>query len=369
MKIITNQILYIVRLERSEEPIEGVPVEYEVDEELTTIIPNKENPLIYPDDYDFNTEFDIYTDNDETLLVNGTNSVFTIDEWGDYEDLNNFVWVPSNPQFGKYLILSTGQCPNDPNPDDPNVTPKPKLHSNTIHKLITIDDNVGKINETLTHNNIEYSIPLPQNKKFVDEVKVTVNVPPEEIPVVGNANITKSGQYLPNNFNHQTGELLPEGTYSNNQYLDQINVNIENNYNLSDFYLFASSYNSWPETGYSNYINNVISNKTFESNNWTKNETGSQLNWFDSLDTVVLHYDSVNHTITIYWWNCYGLALNSYCNTGDYYIRNQNSSEWTQGLYYKLGVSSFDLLAIEKLRNTTNHSCSVFSRIGDLIEM
>lgn len=161
-------------------------------------------------------------------MVNGTNDVFTIDEWGDYEDLNNFVWAPSNPQFGKYLILSTGQCPYDPNPENPNVTPKPKLHSNTIHKLITIDNDVGKITDYPLTENRTYTIPLPNNKKFVDEVTVNVNVPipTPEPPVVGHANIYKNGQYLPNMFDHSTGEPLPEGTYSNNQYLDQINVNL-----------------------------------------------------------------------------------------------------------------------------------------------
>lgn len=113
---------------------------------------------------------------------------------------------------------------------------------------------------------MEYSIPLPQNKKFIDEVKVTVNVPPEEIPVVGFANITKPGQYSPNQFNHQTGELLPEGTYSNNQYLDQINVNINNKVDLKTFSLCFNSSSSFP------YI--ITTNKT-NINSLTMDNSGT----------------------------------------------------------------------------------------------
>lgn len=44
--------------------------------------------------------------------------------------------------------------------------------------------------------------------------------------MVGFANITENGQYIPSDFDHQTGQKLPEGQSSNNQYLNQVIVNV-----------------------------------------------------------------------------------------------------------------------------------------------
>lgn len=97
-----------------------------------------------------------------------------------------------------------------------------------IGKLIKLDDYIGEIQQEFTANtssndNNYVTIALPNGKKYVDSVKIKVNVQQQQ-PVVGHANITKNGQYLPNEFNSTTGNLLPSGTTSNNQYLEQINV-------------------------------------------------------------------------------------------------------------------------------------------------
>lgn len=87
---------------------------------------------------------------------------------------------------------------------------------------------------------------------------------------VGGCNITKNGQYLPNQFDNTPGQnygnLLPEGQTSTNQFIDQINVNISNqiNKNISNFkyqYYNLTSGNNWVKRNITYY-----QNKSFSTN-------------------------------------------------------------------------------------------------------
>lgn len=109
---------------------------------------------------------------------------------------------------------------------DPNYNPN---NPNDYYDIkVEVPPNLETINnKKLINNNTTYTISelmTDTNKNGI--TKDSTLLVEVSSPIVGFANIKDNGQYLPNNFDNETGNLLPEGQTSNNQYLNQINVSV-----------------------------------------------------------------------------------------------------------------------------------------------
>lgn len=249
-----------------------IPKQIDLTTEYTNVsITNPEqtpNP-VYPQDYTFNTTFNIKDQSNQYNIVNVNNDLNTIEQWDDKNDQSNYEFLNNTNNLIKTYTT---------NPTNP------KLFSNKSTKLININNWIGTLTLDDNISNGQYNInQLLQNKRFADKINLQITRQGEQ-PVTGGANITKNGQYTPNEFNHSTGDLLPEGTYSNNQYIDQINVNVP----TYPFDLKYIAYN----------VNSVWNFAEIENINWVTGPVQLQPN------NIFIGYNKTYSNTRVFFWFC-----------------------------------------------------------------
>lgn len=124
---------------------------------------------------------------------------------------------------------------------------KGKDINNNEQDIVQVTPNIGiveeSVNETATEvykeeNSDDYYVDAvvpfiqpdydPEDEEqlpsvYSYKIKQKINLPQ---PILTHVNIEDNGQYSPNMFDTETGDLLPEGTTSDAQYIDQVNVNV-----------------------------------------------------------------------------------------------------------------------------------------------